>query len=73
MWTPCGLKFLVLRGLRPVNSRLNLRVLTCGRSDNPTFAGTGRGTGFSGPNKELDQGKQPEDHSITGNDLPGGE
>src|SRR5947209_803367 len=29
----------------------------CGRSDNSTFAGTGRGTGFSGPNKELHQGK----------------
>ena len=24
-----------------------------GRSDNPTIAGTGRGTGFSGPNTEL--------------------
>jgi hypothetical protein len=38
----------------------------CGRSDNPAFAGTGRGTGFSGPNKELDQGERAGGHGFTG-------
>jgi hypothetical protein len=37
-----------------LNPATHDQILTvCGRSDNLTFAGTGRGTGFSGPNKEL--------------------
>jgi hypothetical protein len=38
----------------------------CGRSDDPAFAGTGRGTGFSGPNKELVQGKERGGPGFTG-------
>jgi len=46
--------FLQERAKKIFRSRAKRRVLTgSGRSDNPAFAGTGRGTGFSSPNKEL--------------------
>ena len=48
-------------------------VLTAsGRSDSSCFAGTGRGTGFYGPNKELPQEKEGAAASRSGAKAPTG-
>ena len=52
--------FFARKGKKIFRSRAKRRVLTgCGRSDSSCCAGTGRGTGFSGPNKEW-QGRKEE-------------
>jgi hypothetical protein len=38
----------------------------CGRSDNPAFAGTGRGTGFPVRTRNWIKGREPIGHGFTG-------
>jgi hypothetical protein len=63
-----GRYFFARKGKKIFRSRAKRRVLTAsGALRFSAYAGTGRGTGLSGPNKELrKEGSQRHGHSITG-------